>query len=155
MLDSGIIRDSNSPFSSPILLVKKKDGTWRFCLDYRELNKITVKDKFPIPLIDELLDELNGARVFSKLDLRAGYHQIRLTYTRLPLGLTKGIMNLSKNILEHQEHLRITFSILRQNQLFVKKSKCDFGSPALEYLGHIILGQGVAADYKKIQGMLD
>lgn len=78
LLDTSIIRPSTSPYAAPAILVRKKDGTWRLCIDYTKLNAQTVKNKFPIPVIEDLFDELQGAQYFTKIDLRAGYHQVRM-----------------------------------------------------------------------------
>ena len=84
LLDLGFIRPSFSPWGAPVLFVKKKDGTFWMCIDYRQLNKVTVKNRYPLPRIDDLFDQLQGAVVFSKVDLRSGYHQLRIRAADIP-----------------------------------------------------------------------
>ena len=78
LLDKGFIRPSHSPWGAPVLFVKKKDRTLRMCIDYRELNKVTIKNKYPLPRIDHLFDQLKGVAVLCKIDLRSGYHQLKI-----------------------------------------------------------------------------
>ncbi|GJX99570.1 putative nucleotidyltransferase, ribonuclease H [Tanacetum coccineum] len=85
LLEKGFIRPSSSPWGAPVLFVKKKDGTFRMCIDYRELNKLTIKNRYPLPRIDDLFDQLQGSSVYSKIDLRTGYHQLRIREEDIPI----------------------------------------------------------------------
>ena len=84
MLRKGLIRPSASPWGSPVIFVDKRDGTTHLCVDYRKLNDVTIKNKYPLPKIEDLFDQLNGARIFSKIDLRTGYHQLKVRETDIP-----------------------------------------------------------------------
>jgi hypothetical protein len=198
MLQQGLISTSTSPFASLVPLVQKKDGTWCFCVNYRHLNSITIKNKFLMPLVDEILDELGGAMWFSKLDFKARFHQVRMKpedeykttfkthqsyyqFKVMPLGLSNApatfqcIMNsilepflrkfvivvmdnilvYSSSMQDHVQHIKEVFTLLRLHKFYVKQSKCVFAQHKLEYLGHIIFGEGVATDPKKTQTMVD
>jgi len=82
--DTGYIHPSTSPWGAPIIFVEKKDGTQRMCVDYRSLNEVTIKNKYPLPRIEDLFNQLKGACVFSKIDLRSGYHQLRIRPSNIP-----------------------------------------------------------------------
>ena len=84
LLSKDFIRPSASPWGAPVLFVKKKDGSFRMCIDYQQWNKVTIKNKYPLPRIDDLFDQLQGACVFSKIDLRSGYHQLKIRATDVP-----------------------------------------------------------------------
>ncbi|GKA19564.1 putative reverse transcriptase domain-containing protein [Tanacetum coccineum] len=190
--DKGFIRPSSSPWGAPILFVKKKDGSFRMCIDYRELNKLTVKNRYPLPRIDDLFDQLQGSQFFSKIDLRSGYHQLRVheddipkttfrtryrhfEFTIIPFGLTNApiifmdLMNIvcrpyldkfvimfidniliySKTQEEHVEHLRLVLGLLKKEKLYAKFSKCEFWLREVQFLGHVINGNGIHVDPTK------
>ena len=84
MLRKGLIRPSASPLGTPVIFVDKEDGTIRLCVDYRKLNDVTIKNKYPLPKIEDLFDQMNGAKIFSKIDLRTGYHQLRVRESDIP-----------------------------------------------------------------------
>jgi hypothetical protein len=186
LLIEGKISPSTSPYGAPVLFVKKKDGSLRMCIDYRALNSQTVKNRYALPRIDELLDRLHDTKIFSKLDLTSGYYQILIAlrdryktafrtryghyeFNVMPFGLTNSpatfqtlmneifrdmldicvivylddILIYSKNPTEHEQHLRQVLKRLREHSLYVKKSKCDFFTNTIEYLGHIIGPDGI------------
>ena len=84
LLDKGFIHPSISPWGAPILFVRKKDGSLRMCIDYHQLNKVMIKNKYPLPRIDDLFDQLQGAKCFSKIDLHSGYHQLKVRESAYP-----------------------------------------------------------------------
>ncbi|BBG95481.1 cold shock domain protein 1 [Prunus dulcis] len=139
LVDLGFIRPSVSPWGAPVLFVRKKDGTMRLCIDYRQLNKVTIRNRYPLPRIDDLFDQLKGAKYFSKIDLRSGYHQLRIREEDIPktafrtrvfrpyldhfvIVFIDDILVYSQTLEGHKKHLRLVLRTLRRKQLYAKFS---------------------------------
>ncbi|GJT68561.1 putative reverse transcriptase domain-containing protein [Tanacetum coccineum] len=175
--DKGFIRPSSSPWGAPVLFVKKKDGPFQMCIDYRELNKLTVKNRYPLPRIDDLFDQLRGSSVYSKIDLRSGYHQLQVReedipkmafrtrygqyeFQVMPFGLTNApaiFMDLMNRNMKghHEEHLKAIMELLKKEELYAKFSKCKSWISKVQFLGHVIDSQGIHVDLAKIKFIKD
>nr|GEX80161.1 hypothetical protein [Tanacetum cinerariifolium] len=126
--DKGFIRPSSSPWGALILFVKKKYGSFQMCIDYRELNKLTIKNQYPLSRINDLFDQLQGLSVYSKIDLRSGYHQLRVRDEDIPKTTFRthyGHYEFQSKK-EHVEHLKLILELLKKEELYAKFSKCDF-----------------------------
>ncbi|RVW82471.1 Transposon Tf2-8 polyprotein [Vitis vinifera] len=133
LLDAGLIQPSRAPYGAPVLFQKKRDGSLRMCVDYKALNKVTIKNKYSIPLATELFDRLSKVSYFTKLDLRSGYWQVRIAAgdegktTYVIVVYLDDIVVYSKTLIEHEKHLRLVFQRLRENRLYVKPEKYYYG----------------------------
>ncbi|GKA15934.1 retrovirus-related pol polyprotein from transposon TNT 1-94 [Tanacetum coccineum] len=172
LLEKGFIRLSSSLWGAPVLFLKKKDGSFRMCIDYRELNKLTVKNHYPLLRIDELFDQLQGSSVYSKIDMRSGYHQLHIKEEDIPITAFKtqyghfefqvmlfGLTNapamfmdlINRDEEEHGRHLKIILELLKKERLYAKFSKFDFWLDSLQFLGHVINHNGVHVEPAKIE----
>ncbi|GJX51217.1 putative reverse transcriptase domain-containing protein [Tanacetum coccineum] len=161
--DKGFIRPSHSSWGAPVLFVKKKDGSFRMCIDYRELNKLTVKNRYPLPRIDDLFDQLQGSCYFSKIDLRSGYHQLRVHEDDIPktrfeqdkffIIFIDDILIYSKTKEDHEVHLRLVLELLRNEKLYAQFSKCEFWLQEVHFLGHVVNQSGIHVDPGKIEAV--
>eukprot|EP00253_Pinus_taeda_P027826 PITA_27826 len=128
------------------------------CIDYLALNKKTLKNRYPIAHIDEMMGELRGAKYFSKIDLRSGYHQIRLSDQDIPKMTFRGHyghFEFLPDWEEYLQHLEVVLRILEEQQFYAKLSKCKFGLTKMLYLGHIIGEDGVRVHEEKIRAIWD
>ncbi|GJX19959.1 putative reverse transcriptase domain-containing protein [Tanacetum coccineum] len=167
---------NTSPWGAPVLFIKKKYGSFRMCIDYRELNKLIVKNQYPLLRIDDLFDQLQGSSVYSMIDLRSGYHQLRVSdedipktafrtryghyeFQVMPFGLTNApavFMDLMKRIVEeHAEHFKLILELLKKEELYAKFSKCDFWLSKVQFLIHVIDSEGIHMDPAKIESIKD
>ncbi|RVW21559.1 Retrovirus-related Pol polyprotein from transposon 297 [Vitis vinifera] len=158
LLDKGFIRPSVSPWGAPVLFVKKKDGSMRLCIDYREFNKVTVRNRYHLPRIDDLFDQLQGACVFSKIDLRSGYHQLRVRGEDVPKAAFRtryGHYEFFGYAFweEHERHLSIVLQTLRDKRLYAKLKKCEFWLDRVSFLGHVVTKDDISVDPGKVDPM--
>nr|GEV83474.1 transposon Ty3-G Gag-Pol polyprotein [Tanacetum cinerariifolium] len=160
--DKGFIRPSSSPWGALVLFVKKKNGPFRMCIDYQELNKLTVKNRYPLPRIDDLFDQLQGSSVYSKIDLRSGSVLLDLMNRMFKPYLDKFVIVFIDDILiysrkkeEHKEHLKLILELLKNEELYAKFIKCKFWIPNVQFLGHVNDSQGIHVDPAKIESIKD
>ncbi|GJS27808.1 putative reverse transcriptase domain-containing protein [Tanacetum coccineum] len=132
--DKGFIRLSHSSWGAPVFLINKKDGSFRICIYYRELNKLTIKNRYPLPRIDDLFDQLQGSRYFSKIDRRSGYHYLRPKE-------------------DHVVHLKLILELLKKDKLYAKFSKCEFWLHEVYFLRHVVNDNGIHVDPSKIEAV--
>ncbi|GKC63150.1 putative reverse transcriptase domain-containing protein [Tanacetum coccineum] len=159
--NKGFIRPSSSPWEAPILFVKKKDGSFRMCIDYCELNKLTVKNLYPLPRIDDLFDQLQGSSIYSKIDLSSGYHQLRVREEDIPKTAFRTRYGYYEfrhsNILPQRERTRRTpedySGIVEERRTVCQISKCEFWINTVKFLGHVIDSSGIHVDPAKIEAV--
>ncbi|GJW18492.1 putative reverse transcriptase domain-containing protein [Tanacetum coccineum] len=147
LADKGFIIPCSLPCGSPVLFVKKKDGSFRMYIDYHELNKITVKSRYLLPRIHDLFDQLQGSRIYSKIDLSSVFMDLmnresKPYLDKFVIVFINNILIYSKSKKEHEEHLKLILELLKNEELYAKFSKCEFWLPKVQFLDYVIDSQG-------------